>query len=398
MQQQVAGERSRLVDVLTPGRRTAVVAAIALLAAAVGAAAYGFGGRADPAGAEPALNTVEVVRMSLVDYVDASGQVGYGPVTTLRYTPPPKTQPPDTQEEPGDDDASAGRGAPPGGAQTPPVDEGLGLITWLPPVGSVVERGDPLLRVDDRPVALLLGALPLYRTLTAGVRGADVRQFEENLRALGGTGFTVDEYFSAATAAAVRRWQKGLGRPQTGSVTPGEVVYALAAVRVADHRLRVGDAAAGDVLGVTGAARTVSAAIDRTRLQHEVTVGSAVTIVFPDGSETPATVRRVGPAPVDPQGPPMSDTAIVVEAEADDQAALADREGTAILRFVAEERRDVLVVPVIALVALAEGGYGLQIVEGSTTRYAVVETGLFARGFVEVTGDVRPGQQVLVPS
>jgi membrane fusion protein, multidrug efflux system len=50
------------------------------------------------------------------------------------------------------------------------------------------------------------------------------------------------------------------------------------------------------------------------------------------------------------------------------------------------ERKDVLTVPVGALLALAEGGYGLEVVEGSTTRIVAVETGLFADGKVEVSG------------
>jgi hypothetical protein len=47
----------------------------------------------------------------------------------------------------------------------------------------------------------------------------------------------------------------------------------------------------------------------------------------------------------------------------------------------------VLSVPVAALVALAEGGYGVQVVTGSTTRYVGVQTGLFADGNVEISGD-----------
>jgi hypothetical protein len=46
----------------------------------------------------------------------------------------------------------------------------------------------------------------------------------------------------------------------------------------------------------------------------------------------------------------------------------------------------VLSVPVAALVALAEGGYGLQVVEGGATRYLPVEVGMFADGRAEVSG------------
>jgi multidrug efflux system membrane fusion protein len=67
--------------------------------------------------------------------------------------------------------------------------------------------------------------------------------------------------------------------------------------------------------------------------------------------------------------------------------------------FTAGERPDVLAVPVPALLALAEGGYGVQVVEGDTTRTVAVETGLFADGKVEITGNgLQAGLKVAVPS
>jgi multidrug efflux system membrane fusion protein len=54
---------------------------------------------------------------------------------------------------------------------------------------------------------------------------------------------------------------------------------------------------------------------------------------------------------------------------------------------------------VSALLALAEGGYGLQLVEGGGTRYIAVQTGLFADGRVEVSGSgLTAGMRVGVPS
>jgi multidrug efflux pump subunit AcrA (membrane-fusion protein) len=54
--------------------------------------------------------------------------------------------------------------------------------------------------------------------------------------------------------------------------------------------------------------------------------------------------------------------------------------------FSAAQRKDVLTVPVAALVALAEGGYGVEVITGGTSKFVKVETGLFAGGRVEVTG------------
>jgi multidrug efflux system membrane fusion protein len=56
-------------------------------------------------------------------------------------------------------------------------------------------------------------------------------------------------------------------------------------------------------------------------------------------------------------------------------------------------------VPIAALVALASGGYGVQVVQGASTHYAAVKTGLFAGGKVEISGaDIDEGTTVGVPS
>ncbi|MBL6833524.1 MAG: hypothetical protein ISQ80_00850, partial [Candidatus Actinomarina sp.] len=69
----------------------------------------------------------------------------------------------------------------------------------------------------------------------------------------------------------------------------------------------------------------------------------------------------------------------------------------------------VLYVPVNALLALAEGGYALEVYEGEVetgtfngesgvdTSYIAVEIGVFTDGFVEVKGNISEGQVVVVP-
>ena len=66
--------------------------------------------------------------------------------------------------------------------------------------------------------------------------------------------------------------------------------------------------------------------------------------------------------------------------------------------FTAGARKEVLTVPVTALVALSEGGFGVEVVKGSTSSYVPVKTGLFADGRVEVSGaGVAEGTVVGVP-
>ena len=64
--------------------------------------------------------------------------------------------------------------------------------------------------------------------------------------------------------------------------------------------------------------------------------------------------------------------------------------------------KDVLVVPVTALVALAGGGYAVEVVDpDGTHRLVAVSLGLFddAQGLVQVSGSgLAAGQRVVVPS
>lgn len=397
------------------GRRTVLLAAAVVVAVVATAVAISAGvGDADPPrGGAPPQATAEVLHTTLVDSVDVDGELGFGRAVPLRYQPPlpapppadqptPDPPPPDqpatgqpTPDRAGPDRAGAGGAAPPGDDQ--------GLVTWLPAVESTVGRGRPLFRVDNRPVLLLYGPLPLYRSLAVGVRGPDVRQFERNLRALGYTGFSVDESYGAATAAAVRRWQRSAGLPDSGAVAPGRVHYAGGAIRVAGHSLRVGDGATGEILTYTSTRRVVTAELAANRRRY-VRPGVAVTVTLPDGRTVAGTVERVG-AGVEPAGAapgqapaPGQDQPVEVVVAVAHQAALDEAVDAVRVRFVLDQRADVLAVPVVALVALVEGGYGVQAAEGASTRYVAVETGMFAGNLVEIkAGAVRAGMRVVVP-
>jgi peptidoglycan hydrolase-like protein with peptidoglycan-binding domain len=354
-------------------RRTSLLAGVltATLGVAGGAAAVaglGWGG-GDPAAARSdpaAVTTVPVTRADLVDEVTMDGTLGYGAVTPLTCRAP-------------------------------------GTVTWLPAAGTTVARGQALLRVDDQPVVLLYGALPLYRQLAEPIAGPDVAQLKANLRALGYTGFAADQVYSAATATAVRHWQHHLGLPETGVVGIGQVLYAPGPVRIAGQLVRVGADAAADVLSATGTTRQVTAQVDSGRAGW-ATPGAPVTVVLPDGTTTAGTVATVttptaaggDSGGADQQGAAGQVTATVA---VPDQRALSRLEGGDVrVRYAAQTRRNVLSVPVGALLALAEGGYGLRVAEHGTHRVVAVRTGLFADGRVEVSGpELRAGMAVEMP-
>ncbi len=346
-----------------------LVAGAVAVAALVVAASLGFGwhGRA-PAPAPPAvaLSTTSVQRESLVEYTTVDAQVSYG----------------------------AGW---PMGTRMP------GVVTWLPAVGAVVRRGQALLRVNDAPVVLLYGDLPAYRQLKVGVKGNDVRQFEKNLRALGYAGFAVDEMFAEPTAQAVKRWQRDIGLPGSGTVEPDRIVYAARAVRIAARLVRPGAVTPADVLTVTGTRKVVTASVSAADADWAAS-DVRVSVVLPSGKTVPGTVSSATPASGSAEaegdgggdGEATSKTNVVVAVT--DQKALPDNGPGISIRHTDKERRGVLTVPVSALLALAEGGYGLEIVEQGRSRIVAVKAGMFAGSRVEVSGaGLRPGTRVRVP-
>ena len=268
---------------------------------------------------------------------------------------------------------------------------GRGTLTWIAPLGSAIERGDSLFRVDEQPVIVLYGTVPMYRTLDTGIEGADVRQLQENLAELGYTGFTVNGIFNAATAAAVRAWQADMGLPETGIVEPGQVVFLPEAVRIAGHTVRVGDSiGSGPILSYTGLDRlvTVQLRIADLALAAE---GREVTITVPGQGVVTGEIASIGTV--------IRDGAVEVTVTITDQEALGSLTAAPVdVSFVSEARTDVLVVPVSALLALAEGGYGVEVIEGDSTRVVPVRTGMFAAGRVEISGDtIAEGITVGVP-
>ncbi|MFD0662009.1 peptidoglycan-binding protein [Thermocatellispora tengchongensis] len=170
-----------------------------------------------------------------------------------------------------------------------------GRLTWRPRAGRVVRQGQRLYQVDGRDVLLLYGEQPAYRRLKAGDEGRDVRQFEKALAALGYTGFTVDDDYTAATAAAVRRWQEDRGLKETGEVDPATVWYAPGPVRVDARKAALGQTLApgAPVLTLTSPRRvvTVPISIGDHRL---VRVGGAVTVTLPGGKTVRGTVASIG--------------------------------------------------------------------------------------------------------
>jgi multidrug efflux system membrane fusion protein len=275
-----------------------------------------------------------------------------------------------------------------------------GTLTWLAAEGAVVRPGHRLFSVDGTPTVLMRGRVPAYRRLQSGDTGADVRQLERGLRRLGYDGFVVDDTYTSGTAAAVREWQTDLGVDKTGVVALGAVYFAPGAVRIGAHSIEVGAAVApgAAVTAVSSTDRVVDVALPVSDATY-VKAGGRVSVTMPDGSTARGritSVGRVAQTSNDQQG--GGESTIDVKVALLSSRVTALDEAPVAVDIETARSNNVLSVPVEALLALAEGGYGVQVVHGATTEVVAVETGLFANGRVEVTGDVKAGDRVVVPS
>ncbi|GAA1868878.1 peptidoglycan-binding protein [Actinomadura bangladeshensis] len=351
--------RSRLLVALTVG---------ALVAAGGTAAVAALGGGGSGGRTAQALppGTAKVARQTLHDRQTEGGQLGYGPTSAV-------------------------------------TSQLRGTLTRLPESGDEITRGHELYEVDGDPVVLMYGSKPSYRPLRVGTEGADVKRFEKNLGALGYGGFTVDDEYTSDTADAVREWQDDIGVAETGIVDLGRVAFADGPVRIDSVQADPGDPAAPGkkVLAYTGTGQAVTVELD-TADQRMARKGAAVTVTLPENETVTAKIDQVTTViePGEQGQDPTTKVEVTIWLRSAKARKAAARYALAAVdvTFTAGERKGVLTVPVTALVALSEGGFGVEVVKGAASSYVPVETGLFADGKVEVSGaGITEGTVVGVP-
>jgi hypothetical protein len=153
------------------------------------------------------------------------------------------------------------------------------------------------------------------------------------------------------------------------------------------------------VLSGTSDQHVVSIALS-TSEESEVAVGDTVSITLPDGASTPGKISSVGTVA---SGTGSSATITVTVKLTDPPAAGNLDQAPVTVNITADSVSNVLAVPVGALLA-QPGGYAVEVVgAGNTRRLVPVTVGLFddnsgSSGMVQVTGNLTPGEQVVVPA
>jgi hypothetical protein len=377
---------------VTQKRRIVAGAAIAatVLAALAVAVLASAGGSSDPAsGNVPATATVERGRLAL--QVSAAGTLTYAAQA----------------------DGSV-------------VNQATGVLTALPSVGDVIKCGQVLYRVQGHPVALLCGSTPLYRSLSEGMKGWDVKELNRNLVELGyadGAGLDPSGYFGSETRSALKDLKSDLGLARTGSLEPGQAVALPGPLRISRVSATLGAAAQPGVpiAEATSTARRVEVDLDPSEA-GSVKVGDRASITLPNNRTTPGIVGRIGTLVVDSGSDSGSASGSGSATNSGSSGGSGATTATVPVFIKLKRIRDVrgiqqapvqasiitgrvthaLSVPVTALLARAGGGYALEIVDAGGQRQLVpVDLGAFdnANGLVQVSGPgVRAGQRVVVPA
>jgi peptidoglycan hydrolase-like protein with peptidoglycan-binding domain len=231
--------------------------------------------------------------------------------------------------------------------------------------------------------------------------GPDVKQLEENLRALGYLDAEPDETFTWDTTEAIMDWQEANDLERTGELGLGSVLFASGDLRVGTLTASIGSQVApgAELFEVTGTSQVVSLDL-RLDDQRLAEIGNPVTVRLPGGKETSGTITSVGTPTETEDSTGQQQTVIPVVVSLDSpKAAAAFQEASVNVDIPSERRKDVLSVPVGALIAITPEQFGIEVVRADGTTHQVpVTTGLFAGGRVEVSGDdVEAGQRVVVP-
>lgn len=353
-------------------RRLGLAGGLALLAGTTGVAPLVTNSGATEADDERTQDSTDaetelatVVRGDLIEEAEANGTVGFGESSTL------------------------------------PIDADA-MVTQSRESGEIVRSGEVLLWVAERPVHVVEGSKPLYRELrrvSAGERdaagdkiglqtGADVEQLQ---RFLIDAGFDdkgqleLDGSFGLSTERAVKAWQRSVGLVATGKIDRTQMVFANGPVRV-ESAPRVGENF--DSVSVTSGSRRVSlTATSRQKPFFEI--GSPVTIEAANSSVTGTVTKQKRVVADD------GSTQYEIEVEVDNGQDLGDAEAVNVTA-TRTKASDVLTVPVRALIALAEGGWAVQVQTSSGVVLTGVELGDVVNGQAEIRG-VDEGASVVVP-
>ena len=291
---------------------------------------------------------------------------------------------------------------------------GSNTLTTMAPVGSIIKVGGTFYTVDQQPVVAVYGTLPAYRDMQDGQSGTDITQLQASLVALGYNPGSVDGTFGTATVDAVEAWQSKEGWTADGIVHLGQVVFVPGPSRVIAQLATIGNTVSGgtQILSIGPQSPIVTTSESSTQLGL-LSQGQHIDIQLPNNSIVVGKVTSVGTASSTSStsssgggtgGSSSSSTASTSVTIALNTPALGNSiAGSSVNVIVTTASvKDVLAVPLGALLATSSGNYIVQVTgtNGTLTNVSVNPTVYDdTRGIVAVPGArLTPGERVVVAS
>ena len=282
------------------------------------------------------------------------------------------------------------------------------VVTLVPEVGDVLEEGDVLYEVSGRPVFVLGGELPLFRSAERGDEGPDIAQFQEALTRLGFYDSEIDGEYGPSTeralvdfyeASGYEAYRPG-GRGRYPLVKTEFTFIDDLPIRVDAVLLDRGDAASGELMRVSGSRLAIDSSIDAGDVSL-VQVGDAVVIDHQQlGIELDGQVSFVAETPGTHD---LAAEKLYIEVTPDELVAELNQANVRITIPVTARSTEgeVLAVPAAALSATGSGETIVTVLESDeSTRTVAVVTGLATTGgLVQVTapnGDLDEDDWVVV--
>ncbi len=319
------------------------------------------------------------------------------------------------------------------------------IVVKAPERGADVAEGDVLIVVGDRPVIVLQGDLPMYRDLVPGTQGEDVLLLENALARLELEPGDVDGKYDSSTEAAVKRMYENRGFTAIGpsaeeqakinelqtqastaraagnaadtakaeteldnliartgpSVPANEIVFtSILPAKVESINVKRGSRLDGPVATLASSEAIIQGSIARAD-RELVTEGATAKVEITDSGVTiSGTVSSIA-AQTGTDGAGQNRYAITIDSPEIPSDSLGL--GVRITIPVKSTDGDVLAVPAAALSIDADGDPSVDVIDegGTRSRSVKVQTGLQARGVVEVTpidGTLKEGDFVVVGS
>ncbi|MCL2735772.1 MAG: peptidoglycan-binding protein [Propionibacteriaceae bacterium] len=274
--------------------------------------------------------------------------------------------------------------------------------------GDPVAEGQILAEVSGRPLFAMAGAVPAYRSLMPGDKGADVEQLQRAMQRLGFLSAATWGTYDQATKTAVSSLFKQAGYPAPDGMELGTVVFVpTLPARVGAVAVHVGDHVdSTPLMTVLSGPPLVTATIPAGQLSG-IEAGQAVAISDEANRRTGAgTVDSVGEftaQQVDANGVPVSGSVPgypVVVSVLDGVDATWVGASVALTITMACTTDAVLTVPLAAVQSDEDGGWYVAVLDSAGRRTVPLTTGLVADGYVEVrpvtVASLQAGDEVVV--